>query len=716
MGNVSGQSATKTHYSTCTLCEAMCGIEVTTRGQEILTIKGDRDNPFSQGYSCPKASALKDLYDDPDRLKTPVRKEGGKWVPISWEEAFSYAAEKLHGIQQAHGTNAVGIYLGNPNSHNMGSMLFGPYFYRALKTHNRYSATSVDQLPHHIVCRKLFGHMSQIPIPDVDHTDHFMIIGGNPLASNGSIMTVPNVKKRLKGIQKRGGKIVVIDPKQSETADISCEHHFIKPGSDVLLLLAMINTLYRKNLTNCETIRQYVPDIDGIEQYTASYTPERVAQYTGISAQGIEQLVIDFCQADSAVCYGRMGASVQVFGTLTQYLIMLFNILTGNLDRRGGMMFTQPAADILAVAGPGSMGKYSSRVRGLPAFGGEYPVSCLAEEITTQGEGQIKAMVLGAGNPVLTTPNAEQLDQAFEQLEFVVAIDFFVTESTRHADVILPPVTGLERDHFDLVFHNFAVRNFVTYSEPVVEVNDEHLTDWQIYLSLAEKLDELNGKSTQHYESLWNKKPSGIIDDLLRNGKYGKGEHALTLDKVKANPHGIDLGPLQPALPEAILHEAKIIPLEFDYFMGDLPRVERHFFGTEVATEDAPLMLIGRRHLKTNNSWLHNSPRMHKGNNRCTAQIHPTDAQTYSIKDGDKVVVTSRVGRVAVEAEVTEKIMPGVISIPHGWGHDKNGINWQVASQNAGANVNALTDEMAVDELSGNAVLNGVPVSIARAS
>ncbi len=716
MSIVSGQSASKTHYSTCTLCEAMCGIEVKTQGQEILSIKGDRENPFSQGYICPKASALKDLYDDPDRLRTPVRKEGDKWIAISWEEAFSLTAKKLHSIQQAHGNNSVGIYLGNPNSHNMGAMLFGPYFYRALSTHNRYSATSVDQLPHHIVCRKLFGHMSQIPIPDIDHTDHFMIIGGNPLASNGSIMTVPNVKKRLKGIQKRGGKIVVIDPKQSETADISCEHHFIKPGSDVLLLLAMINTLYRKNLTNCDAIKQYIPDIDAVENYTAPYTPERVALHTGISAQAIEALVVDFCEAKSAVCYGRMGASVQVFGTLTQYLIMLFNILTGNLDRRGGMMFTQPAADILTVAGPGSMGKFSSRVRGLPAFGGEYPVSCLAEEITTEGEGQIKAMVLGAGNPVLTTPNAEQLDQAFEQLEFMVAIDFYVTESTRHADIILPPVTGLERDHFDLVFHNFAVRNYVTYSEPVVKVSDEHLTDWQIYLSLAEKLDELNGKSTQHYKHLWDKTPSGIIDDLLRNGIYGAKEHNLTLERVMANPHGIDLGPLQPALPEAIFHQDKKVSLEFDYFMGDLPRVERYFFDPDSEKKSASLMLIGRRHLKTNNSWLHNSPRMHKGNNRCSAQIHPIDAKNHAIADGDQIVVTSRVGQVTVEAEVTDKIMPGVISIPHGWGHDKNGITWQVARQNAGANVNALTDEMAVDELSGNAVLNGVPVSIVRAN
>ena len=726
------------HYSTCTLCEAMCGIEVATKGRQILSIKGDKDNPFSQGYSCPKASALKDLYDDPDRLKQPVKRvslEGGEsgWEEITWDEAFDLVANNLHSIQQAHGNNAVGVYLGNPNAHNMGSILFGPYFYRALKSHNRYSATSVDQLPHHIVSRRLFGHISQIPIPDIDHTQHFMIIGGNPLASNGSIMTVPNVKKRLKAIQKRDGKVVVIDPKRSETADISCEHHFIRPGSDVLLLLAMLHVLFEKQLHKMDAILPYAEDIKEVENYVKDYSPQKVSEATGISASHITQLVTDFCDADSAVCYGRMGASVQAFGTLTQYLIMLFNMLTGNLDKRGGMMFTQPAADVLPISGKGSMGGFTSRVRGLPAFAGEYPVACLAEEILTPGEGQIKAMVIGAGNPVVTTPNAEQLDKAFSELDFMVAVDFYVTETSRHADVILPPVTALERDHYDIVFHNFAVRNFATYSEAAVEIDEDQLTDWQIYLSLAERLDALNGKNTAHYAALWDKQPKGVVDDLLKAGLYGgkprsADEEAfaysnfaadesqvrgLSLEALKAHPHGIDLGPLQPSLPEALFHEDKKIHLDFDYFMSDLDRVNKYFF--DVENQEKSMVLIGRRHIKTNNSWLHNSPRMVKGNNRCTLQLHPDDAKAHGIEDGDKVSVKSRVGQLTVEAEITDAIMPSVVSIPHGWGHNKKGIKLSVASQTPGVNTNILTDDLQVDELSGNAVLNGVPVELEKA-
>ena len=707
----------------------MCGIEVATQGNRILSIKGDKDNPFSAGHICPKASALKDLYDDPDRLKRPVKKVGDEWQEIPWSEAFDYVAEKLHHIQSTYGKDAVGVYLGNPNAHNMGAILFGPYFYRALESHNRYSATSVDQLPHHIVSRRLFGHMSQIPIPDIDHTQHFVIIGGNPLASNGSIMTVPNVKKRLKDVQKRGGKVVVIDPKRTDTADLSCEHHFIRPGSDVLLLLAMLHVVFDKQLHNAEALLPYAEELLEVEGYVKDFSPENVSEQTGIEASQIIQLVTDFCEAESAVCYGRMGASVQAFGTLTQYLIMLFNMLTGNLDRQGGMMFTQPAADILPVSSRGSMSGYSSRVRGLPAFAGEYPVACLAEEILTPGEGQIKAMVIGAGNPVVTTPNTEQLERAFSQLDFIVSVDFYISETSRHADIILPPVTPLERDHYDVVFHNFAVRNYATYSEAVVDIDDDQLTDWQIYLSLAERLDKLNGKSTAHYQTLWQKQPKGVIDDLLKSGQYGAHASAnisakenangignegdnLSLDKLKAHPHGIDLGPLQPALPDAIFHENKKIDLNFNYFMSDIARVKTHFFDQK--RNENKIVLIGRRHIKTNNSWLHNSPRMVKGNNRCTLQLHPIDAAEYDVNEGDRVKVTSRVGELFVEAEITDSIMPGVVSIPHGWGHNKKGIKLGVASQYPGVNTNILTDEMQVDTLSGNSVLNGVPVSLER--
>ncbi|GAA0852710.1 molybdopterin-dependent oxidoreductase [Aliiglaciecola litoralis] len=700
----------KKHHSTCTLCEAMCGIEVTTEGDNITAIVGDKQNPFSQGHVCPKAATLKELYDDPDRLRQPVKKVAGKWQPISWDEALDFTVEKLHDIQNRYSHNPVGIYLGNPNAHNFGAILFGPYFYKALKSFNRYSATSVDQLPHHIVSRQLFGHQNQIPVPDIDHTDYFMIIGGNPLASNGSIMTVPYVKKRLKAIQQRGGKVVVIDPKRSETADISSEHHFIKPATDALLLLAMINSLFAQGLSKVERLAEFTSDLHQVADYVKAYPPSRVADHVGISAVDIERMVREFATANSAVCYGRMGASVQRFGTLNQYLIMLFNMLTDNLDKAGGMMFTQPAADYLPHSGRGSIGKGKTRVRGLPSFGGEYPVSALAEEILTEGEGQIKAMVLGAGNPVLTTPNGPQLDRAFESLEFMVAVDFYVTESTRHADVILPPVTALERDHYDLVFHKFAVRNFAKFSPAVFPLSENKRTDWQIYLALAEKLEAKRGNNTELYQALRQKTPLGVVDDLLTSGRYGKGEHSLSIDKLIATPPGIDLGPLQAQLPEAIYHSDKKIDLGFDYFMPDIERVEQYFF--EPIDQSESLLLIGRRHLKTNNSWSHNSRRMTKDSRLCTAQIHPFDADRHGIANGSLMTITSRVGQIKISAEVTEKIMQGVIAVPHGWGHDKEGVGWQHAKQQAGVSVNELTDEMVLDELSGNAVLNGVPVTI----
>jgi anaerobic selenocysteine-containing dehydrogenase len=707
------------HYSTCTLCEAMCGIEVTTQDRDILSIVGDKLNPFSEGHVCPKAMALKDLYEDPDRIRTPLEKNGNGWQEVSWDYALDKVASSLFDVQQKHGTESVATYLGNPNAHNMGSILFGPYFYRALKSHNRYSATSVDQLPHHLVSRQLFGHQSQIPIPDIDHTQHFMIIGGNPLASNGSIMTVPHIKRRLKAIQARGGKVVVIDPKKSETADMSSEHHFIKPGTDALLMLAMIHTLFDKQLVAADELLVFAPELLKVENYVVDYPPKRVAQLIGMSEIQITGLVESFCEAGPAVCYGRMGASVQAFGTLTQYLIMLFNMLTGNLDRQGGMMFTQPAADLLPHSGRGSIANFHSRVRNLPAFAGEFPVSALAEEILTEGEGQIKAMVIGAGNPVLTTPNGPQLDKAFENLDFVVAVDFYITETSRHANIILPPVTALERDHYDIVFHNFAVRNSTKFSPAIFPPAETSKTDWQIYLGLAERLDKLNGLPTDRYQTLWQKEPKGVVDDLLKSSHYRHEGEVLSIDLLIKKPHGIDLGPLQRDLPGAIFHNDKKINLSFDYFMTDLTRLDKHFFNSDAAlnlSNDDSLQLIGRRHLKTNNSWLHNSKRMVKGTNnglsRCTAQIHPDDANKHNIQDQQMIKVTSRVGQVSLPAEITEKIMPGVISIPHGWGHNKKGSQWQTAEQHAGVSVNDLTDEMVLDELSGNAVLNGVPVTI----
>lgn len=702
------------HYRTCNLCEAMCGIQITVEDDKITSIKGDAEDSFSRGHICPKAIALKDLYEDPDRIRTPMEKVNGQWRELTWREAFDKVASRIQALQAEHGNDALGVYLGNPNVHNTGSLLMSGGVLRALKTKNKFSATSVDQLPHHIVSWKLFGHQLRIPVPDIDHTDHFLMFGANPLASNGSIMSVADVKQRLKDVSKRG-KLVVVDPRRTATAEQADAHHFIRPGSDVLVLLAMLNVLFAEGLVSTGNLAKHL-DFGpmSLAQKFSDFSPERVAPLTGMSAELIRNLVRDFCAAKAPVLYGRLGVSVQEFGTLSQYLIMLFNILTGRLDSVGGLMFTKPAVDVLAQSGRGNMGRFHSRVRGLPEFNGELPVATLAEEISTAGEGQIKGMLLMAGNPVLSTPNGEQLDRAFKDLDLLVAIDFYINESSRHADFILPPVSPLEREHYDVIFNVLAVRNNARYAKALFPRKADARHDWEILLSLRDRLQPATSAKDKLGRLLLRRAgPSGLLALLLRQGPYGGGLNllkGLSLSKLKKSPHGIDLGALKPALPAALYHKDKKIHLESDFFLKDLARVEAKFFNTDKAPDK--FLLIGRRDVRSNNSWLHNSQRLVKGKSRCTALINPLDAQALAIAEGDMVRVSSRVGSVELAAQISDEMMAGVISIPHGWGHNLSGTQWQTAEAHAGVSVNALTDEMQIDALSGNAVLNGVPVSL----
>ncbi|WP_027874673.1 molybdopterin oxidoreductase family protein [Spongiibacter marinus] len=702
-----------TFYRTCNLCEAMCGVAITLEEEQIIAIKGDENDPFSRGHICPKALALKDLYEDPDRLRKPMEKRDGQWHELEWEEALDKVAERMRSLQEEHGKDALGVYLGNPNVHNLGGTLLNGGFLRALKTRNKFSATSVDQLPHHMVAWKLFGHQLRIPVPDIDRSDYFVIMGGNPLASNGSIMSVADVRGRLKQVRQRG-KVVVIDPRRSQTAELANEHHFIRPGSDVLLLLAMLNHLFVSEQVTAGHYRSLLDsDPMALKPHFDAYTPERVAEHIGISAADIRRLVDEFCAAEAPVLYGRMGVSVQEFGALCQYLIMLFNVLTGTLDSPGGLMFTTPAADILPQTGRGNMGRFHSRVRQLPEFNGELPVSTLAEEITTPGEGQIKGMVLIAGNPVLSTPNGDQLDKAFASLDLLVSVDFYLNESSRHADFILPPVSPLEREHFDVIFNLLAVRNNVRYAPALFPPGADARHDWQILLGLRDRLApprSLKERLSRRVEQRLG--PSGLLAFLLRRGPYGAGLHpfkGLTLSKLKSAPHGIDLGPLQQQLPKGLFHKDKRIHLSAAFFLADLPRVEQRFFEQQRA---ATFLLIGRRDVRSNNSWLHNSQRLVKGKSRCTVLVHPDDARRLNIADHDTVRVSSRVGSVELPASVSDEVMPGVVSIPHGWGHHRSGTAWRRAEANAGVSVNDLTDEQFIDTLSGNAALNGVPVNV----
>ena len=704
------------HYRTCSLCEAMCGIVITHSDGKIISIKGDKNDPLSRGHICPKASALEDLHNDPDRLRVPMERTSDGWKEVSWKHAFDIAADGIRKVQNTYGRDAMATYLGNPNVHNIGAMLMGKHLRHAINSKSNYSATSVDQLPHQIVSYHLFGHQLKIPVPDIDHTDFFLILGSNPVASNGSIMTVPDVKKRLMTIISNGGDVVVIDPRKTETAEIASQHHFIKPGTDVLLLLAMINTLYETFLIKPGRLSRFTPNLSEIESYVAKYTPEIVEPLVGIKAETIRNLVQSFCKAKRPVCYGRLGVSVQSFGLLSQYLIMVFNILTGRLDSRGGLMFTRPAVDILKQTSRGHLARSYSRVRGLPEFAGEYPVATLAEEILNPGDGQIRALVTAAGNPVLSTPNGSQLESALKQLDFMVSIDFYLNETTRHANIILPPVSPLEREHYDIVFHNLGVRNTAKYAPALFKPEREGRHDWQIYFELENRLNpakSLKEKLSREFQKRIG--PSGLLSILLALGPYSAlipfRKQKISLKTLKENPSGIDLGPLEPCLPESLVHQNKKIDLNISFYMNDLKRVDSMFFSKKLSTENE-FLLIGRRHLRSNNSWLHNSPRLVKGKLRCTAQLHPSDAEKVGLKEGQLLKVISRVGEIIIVPELTESIMPGVISVPHGWGHNREGIRLNTASSHAGVSVNDITDDQLVDELSGNAVLNGVPVRI----
>jgi anaerobic selenocysteine-containing dehydrogenase len=685
------------HYRTCNLCEAVCGIEIEHAGREIIAIRGDKQDPFSRGHICPKALALKDVYLDKNRLKTPVRRDGDTWREISWDEAFTEIGEKVKEIQTKYGRDAVAVFQGNPSVHNFGTLLSSGNLLKALKTKNNYTATSVDQMPHHFAAWTMFGHPLLIPIPDIDRTDYFLIFGANPLASNGSLMTAPDIINRLEAIRAREGKIVLIDPRRTETARVADEHHFIKPATDVYFLLAFINVLFAENLFDPDRLEEFTDGVEALKEVSKDYPPEKAEEFTGISAAEIKRIAREFATAESAVAYGRIGVSTQKYGNLCHWLINAVNILTGNFDRAGGAMFTAPAFDIVAASKGGKLfDRWQSRVRKLPEFMGELPVAALAEEILTPGEGQIKALFTSCGNPVLSTPNGGQLDKALEELEFMVSIDIYINETTRRADIILPTATGLETSHYDVIFNIFAVRNTAKFSEPLFPKAEDAKYDWEVFHELARVL------SDEDFEFI---APEEKLNLGLQFGRYG-----LSIEELRKNPHGVDLGALEPCLPERLFTENKRIELAPDLLVEDLQRL-----GTEETGDEFPFALIGRRHLRDNNSWLHNSEILVKGKNRCTLLMNAADAERLGLENASIVTVTSRVGAIEIPLEITDRIMSGVVSIPHGYGHGREGVLLDIAAEHAGASINDLTDELEIDELTGNAAFSNVRVNVRAA-
>ncbi len=740
---------TRTEYRTCPLCEATCGLEIEIAGEAVRRIRGDRDDVFSHGFICPKGSTLKHLHEDPDRLRNPLVKRNGVHEEVTWDEAWA-AIENGLGPHLDGDRNAIGIYLGNPNVHNLAAGLFGRVVIKAIGTRNIYSASTVDQMPRHTSSGYLYGDPLAMPVPDLDRTDHIVLLGSNPAASNGSLCTAPDFCGRLDAIRERGGDVVLIDPRRTETAKHASEHLFIRPGTDAFLLAAIVNTLFREDLVSLGVAEEVVDNIDEVRAAVESHTVERASTATGIDADRIAALAHDLAAADSGVVFTRLGVHGGPFGTVCSYLGDIATILTGNLDTPGGLMW--PLAAHASVPAPSGTkgrdwktGRFASRVSGRPEVNSELPVAVLPEEILTPGDGQIRAMVTLGGNPCLSCPDSQNFAKAFEQLDFMVSVDVYLNETTRHADVILPAHSALEKSHYDVAFYGLAVRNVANWSPAVFDADGP--TDGEVLARLGmfamglgidadvagafdmglrsilesavrNEAGAVHGRDVDELiEMLEPGAPEDrMVDAMVRCGAYGDGFGAdpdgLSLARMKAHPHGIDLGPLQPRLGNVVKTQSGRIDLAPSPIIAELGRLDS---AESADSEEGALRLIGRRHVRSNNSWMHNVNVLVKGRDRCTLMINPLDAEAHRLSDGDEVAVTSAVGSVVAPVEITDDVMAGVVSLPHGWGHDAPGAQLSVAATKPGVNLNVLTDPGRLDEPSGNAVLNAIPVTLSPA-
>ncbi|MES2321055.1 MAG: molybdopterin-dependent oxidoreductase [Pseudomonadota bacterium] len=729
---------TATARRICPFCEACCGLELDLEDNQVVRIRGDEKDVFSGGFLCPKAIGLKDLHDDPDRLRMPLIKRDGKFVVASWDEAYAEIEKRLPPVIAAGGPNAVATVLGNPTSHKMGLTLYFPRLARALGTRNMFSASSVDQVPKMLSVGLMFGSWLSVPVPDIERSSFLLILGANPMVSNGSLWTVPDFRGKAKALRARGGRIVVVDPRRTETAAVADQHHFIRPGADVFFLLGIAHALFDEKLVRLGRLAGHVAGIDELQGAVVAYAPELVAARCGIDAGVIRDLARSLAQTKNAAVYGRIGTCTQEFGTLCSWLIDVINVLTGHLDEEGGSMFPKAAAFAANTRGkPGTgrgivSGRHRSRVSGAVEVAGELPLTCLAEEIDTPGPGQIRALIAIAGNPVLSAPNGARLAAALDQLDFMVSLDIYLNETSRHADVILPGLSPLEEAHYDVTFTQFSHRNHARYSPPVLARAPGQPEEWESMLriaaiakglgaradiaalddaaleeDLAKTVGDAAGQVMAALSSL--KGAERMLELGLRTGPYGdqfgRKPDGLNLAKIKAAPSGIDLGPMGARIPEALRTPSGKIEMAPQALLDDLARV-----AAALAAPAPDLVIIGRRQLRSNNSWMHNLPVLAKGAYRCTALVHPLDAARLGLADGGAARVSNGERHIDVQVEISEDMMHGVVSLPHGWGHNLPGAQLGVAAERPGVNLNALLDENLRDPLSGNAVLSGIPI------
>jgi anaerobic selenocysteine-containing dehydrogenase len=735
------------YYTTCPLCEATCGLEIQHDGARITRIAGDEKNTFSRGFICPKGAALNQLHEDPDRLQRPlVRDDSGRFREVEWAEAFAAVQAGLAPILQSGEKDAIAIYLGNPNVHSLAGTFFPRALIRATGTRNIFTASTVDQMPKHVSCGLMFGDAGAIPVPDIDRTGYLLMLGANPWESNGSLCTAPDFPGRIKELRERGGRFVVVDPRRTRTAEHADQHIAIRPGTDAHLLLGIARVLFEEGLVRLGNLEPHVAGLARLKELVAPFELAAVSKVTGIPADTIQGLARDLAKHERAAVYGRIGTHTTRFGTLAAWAVDVLNVITGHLDVPGGAMWALPAHARRSEQQGASRfktGRWKSRVKGYPEVKGELPVATLADEIEMPGTGQIRALITVAGNPVLSTPQGVRLDRALAGLDFMVSVDPYLNETTRRAHVILPPPSSFYRSQYDLALYGLAIRNFAQWSEPLLEPKgpgeaeilarlvliasgqDSTADPGFVYQSIERYLLDgalsnnplLAGKQASDLsEKLVGREPvDRYVEILVRAGEYGDKFGAkpggLSLEVLRANPHGVDLGPLTPRLPELLRTSSGKIELAPELICNDVPRLA----ATLSSSSAGEILLIGRRDLRSNNSWMHNVPRLIRGRPRCTLQVHPQDAERLRLQAGGMVRVTSRVGDIVVPIEITDSILSGVVSLPHGFGHDLDGSRLRVAAEHAGANVNTITDAEVLDPLSGNAALSGVPVTLSPA-
>jgi len=734
------EPASTTHFRTCPLCEATCGLEITMRGDQVQRIRGDRDDVFSKGFICPKGSTLKQLQEDPDRLRTPLVKRDGQHVEATWDEAFAAVAKGLGAIWADHPRDAVALYLGNPSVHSIAGTLFARPLVQAFATHNLYSASTVDQMPKHVSSGLLFGNPGAIPVPDLDRTDYLLMLGANPFESNGSLCTAPDFPGRMAAIRQRGGRIVVVDPRRTRTADAADEHLAIRPGTDALWMAAVANVILTDGLAHLGSIDNVTDGFDRLPGALGPFTPEAVATRCRIDAATTRRIAHELAVAPTAAVYGRIGTHTVQFGTLASWLTDVLNAITGNLDSVGGAMFPRAATSAPSTGRPPGgrgfrTGRWTSRVGKHPEVRGEMPTAALAGEILEPGAGQVRALVTVAGNPVRSNQDSATLDRALDSLDFMVSVDIYLNETSRHADVILPPPSPLEKSHFDLAFYGLSIRNVANYSPPILDHDGPDEAEILARLTLIAHgqpadaspeivydlmLSELAGAATKlEGGTFYGRDPQDILDPsagrpiceravdvMCRTGAYG-----FTLEDLESHPHGIDLGALEPNLRRVLRTESGRVELLPQSIAADLDRLT-----TELdRAEDCGLLLVGRRDLRSNNSWMHNLEVLVKGKPRCTLQVHPSDAEHLGLVSGGDATISSKVGKLVAPVEVTDTVAPGVVSLPHGWGHDAAGSRLGVAMRYPGVNSNLLTDSSVIDPLSGNGQLTAIPVEVAPA-